>query len=223
MNIFQVSLVSLHVEMIDRIIQAGSETFFKYGIRSVPLDQLASELGISKKTIYQHFKDKDELVMAIVKCSLDAERARADECYANSKNPIHEIIQASELMNEIMININPTFLVDLEKYHPKAWKVFSESKSDFLVDIERNLNDGIAQGLYRPDLNISILSRMRLESVEMGLNQDFFPARSFNVTEVNLAFLDHFIRGIVTEKGLKLYESYKSEKEGELGNQVFNK
>jgi AcrR family transcriptional regulator len=194
--------------MKDRIIQTGCEAFFKYGVRSVPLDQLASELGISKKTIYQHFKDKDELVLAIVEFVMNAERLKADECYSQSQDPIHELIQASALMGEIMLSINPTLLMDLQKYHPKAWKVYLESKAGFLVDIERNLNDGIKLELYRSDLDISILSRMRLESVEMGLNQDFFPIKHFNVAEVNQAFLDHFIRGIVTEQGLKVYESH---------------
>lgn len=199
------------MEIRDRIIMAGWETFFKYGVRSTTLDQLATELGISKKTIYQHFKDKNELVLAIVECAMTEERQRADEVFAISTDPIDEVLKATEVMREMMANISPTLLSDLEKYYPEAWSVFLESKKGFLVDIERNLKQGIEVGLYRAELNVTVLSRMRLECVEMALRKEMSLFGSFNTNDVNNAFLDHFIRGIVTEKGLERYSKYLNE------------
>lgn len=222
-NIFKVSEVSLLVEMKDRIIIAGFETFFKYGIRSVTLDQIASELGISKKTIYQHFKDKDELVFTVAAYAIDNERKDALCIFSTADNPIHEMVLGLNVMMEFLNNINPIFLFDLEKYYPRAWSLYLKSKKEYRRDVVRNLTLGVKEGLYRADINIEILSAMRIESFELAFDQEVFPQKDFKMMDIQIQFLDHFLRGVLTQKGLELYEDLLGNQGVNIVKQVFNK
>ena len=116
---------------------------------------------------------------------------------------------ATRMMREMMANINPVVFHDLQKYYPRAWNHYTEHKKHFLTVVKENLVKGIEQGYYRNDLDVEILSRMRIESVELAFNQAVFPHKEFQILDIQITFIDHFIRGIVTEKGLKAYEAIK--------------
>ncbi len=200
--------------MRERILQKTEELTFRYGIKSVAMDDIARELGISKKTIYQHFEDKDVIILAVVRSHFEKERCIALEKQAEAKDPIQEVVWSSEMMRQQMAEMNPTVVYDMKKYHPKAWELFAEYKNNFMQEfIKQNLVKGIEAGLYRQDVNIEILAKMRLELVEIGFDPQVFPASKFNMMEIQLVFLDHFIRGVVTEKGLELYQKYLTIKE----------
>lgn len=172
------------------------------------MDEIARELGISKKTIYLHFSDKDAIVHEITKRFLDYDYEKAKTIYEQSENPIDEMIQAARLAKELLNTVNPVLLFDLQKYHNKAWSTYLEHKKMFVQLVTRNLREGIEQGFYRPNINVAVMALFRVETVELGFNQAVYPTRSFSVTEVQYAFLDHFLRGILTPKGLEVYEKY---------------
>lgn len=200
--------------MRERILQETEELTFRYGIKSVAMDDIARELGISKKTIYQHFEDKDAIILAVVRSHFEKERCIALEKQAEAKDPIQEVVWSSEMMRQQMAEMNPTVMFDMKKYHPKAWELFAEFKNNFVQSfIKENLLRGIEEGLYRNDINIEILAKMRLELVEIGFDPQVFPTAKFNMMDIQLVFLDHFIRGVVTEKGLELYQKYLTIKE----------
>ncbi|SDD29735.1 transcriptional regulator, TetR family [Mucilaginibacter pineti] len=199
------------MSQIERIIEGGEELFLKAGIKSVTMDDIAKHLGMSKKTIYQFFKDKNELVIALVKRKLKADEDQMVEFMSKSTNVIEEMINMTKCSEEVFSRINPIVVHDMQKYHPDAWKEFQRFKADVLVStLEELLTKGIKQGYIRPEIDVKIVARMRVNTVELGFNTSIFPVAEFNTWKIQVQFLDHFNYGICTLKGYKLLNKYKN-------------
>jgi AcrR family transcriptional regulator len=199
------------MSQIERIIQGGEELFLRAGIKSVTMDDIARHLGMSKKTIYLFFKDKNELVMALVRKKLNDDKEQMSALISRSGNVIEEMINMMKCSEEIFSRINPIVVHDLQKYHPEAWKQFQGFKADVLIHtLEQLLSKGIKQGYIRPEIDVKILARMRVSQVEMGFNAAMFPVAEFNTWKVQQQFLEHFIYGICTLKVYKILNQYKN-------------
>jgi len=195
----------------ERIIAGGEELFLKAGIKSVTMDDIARHLGMSKKTIYQFFQDKNELVIGLVKKKLHDDECQMAEIISKSGNVIEEMINMMKCSEDIFSRINPIVIHDLQKYHPEAWKHFQNFKADVLIrTLEELLTKGIKQGYIRPDIDVRIIARMRVSQVEMGFNINIFPVAEFSPWKVQYQFLEHFNYGICTLKGYKLLNQYKN-------------
>jgi AcrR family transcriptional regulator len=200
----------------ERIMQAAHELFYQFGIRSITMDDIAKHLSISKKTIYRFFDEKDQIVNACCSGDLSDHGCRMEEIAKNSKDAIHEMMGFMNHLSGMFSAMNPNLFYDLQKFHPDAWKAFRNFKEQkMMMMVEDNLKRGIKEGLYRADINIKVLARLRIEQVELGLNPVVFPPAKFNFREVQLALLDHFIHGITTLKGHKLINKYRQIKEDE--------
>lgn len=201
-------------QTLERIIQGGEDLFLQAGIKSVTMDDIAKHLGMSKKTIYQFFKDKNELVVALVKKKLKEDEDQMLEFMSRSTNVIEEMINMTKCSEEMFSRINPIVIHDMQKYHPEAWKEFQNFKSDVLVStLEELLTKGIQQGYIRPEIDVKIIARMRVNTVELGFNTSLFPVAEFNTWKIQVQFLDHFNYGICTLKGYKLLNQYRNIKE----------
>lgn len=195
----------------DRIIQGGEDLFLKAGIKSVTMDDIARHLGMSKKTIYQFFKDKNELVNALVSKKLKQDEDNVSCIINQPGNVIEKMINMMKCSEDIFSRINPIVIHDLQKYHPEAWKQFQDFKADVIVGtLEELLTDGIKQGHIRTDIDIKILARMRVAQVELGFDTKLFPISEFSAWHVQFQFLEHFIFGICTLKGHKVLNKYKN-------------
>jgi AcrR family transcriptional regulator len=194
----------------ERILKGAEELFFRYGIKSVTMDDIAKNLGISKKTIYQSFSDKDEVVHTLMALKLKEDQQNIRAISENSGDIIEEIFVMMKHMGVMFSQINPNAFYDLQKYHPKSWDLMKAFKEDC---IERLLEDamqkGIKDGIIRPDINTRIMTKLRMEEVEMGFNPNLFPPDKFKILDVQLALLDHFLHGICTLKGHKLINKRK--------------
>jgi AcrR family transcriptional regulator len=195
----------------DRIIEGSLELFLQAGIKSVTMDDIAKHLGMSKKTIYQFFKDKNELVIALIKKRLQDDERDMSEMIGKSSNVMEEMINMMKCSEEIFSRANPIVIHDLQKYHPEAWKEFQNFKAEVIVrTLEELLTKGIKQGYIRPDIDVKIIARMRVMQVETGFNTSIFPANEFNLWKVQSQLLEHFNFGICTLKGYKLLDEYKT-------------
>jgi AcrR family transcriptional regulator len=202
------------MSQIERIIEGGEELFLKAGIKSVTMDDIARHLGMSKKTIYQFFKDKNQLVTALVTKKLKEDEEQMIEFINKSSNVIEEMINMTKCSEDMFSRINPIVIHDMQKYHPDAWKVFQQFKSEVLIStLEELLTKGIKQGYIRPEIDPKIVARMRVNTVELGFNTTIFPVAEFNTWKVQVQFLDHFNYGICTLKGYKLLNQYRNIKE----------
>lgn len=197
------------MDISNRILLTSAELFTRYGVKSVTMDDVATELGISKKTIYQHFADKDEIVYQVVKLEMEKDQCEYLELDKVSENTIDKIMRSANMMRVQFASMNPSLIFDVKKYHPRAWQIFQEHKQKFLIEsIRQDFIRGIQEGVFRADLNIEVLCRLRMEEIEMGFDYHLFPPDKFNLVDIQLVFLDHFIRGILSEQGVVIYESY---------------
>lgn len=197
------------MDLKERILITAEELFFRFGIRSVTMDDIAKALGISKKTIYNHFKDKDGIVEEVTEAALQRDKDGCEKIYQQSTDAIDEIMKSTQLMRDMVENIHPGLLLDLQKYYPRAWKRYLSHRDGFVTIVLRNLKKGKETGLFREDIDEEILARFRVESIDSSLDETIFPSRQFSLIDVQLQLIDHFLRGILTPKGLKLYEKYK--------------
>lgn len=201
---------ALVMENDERIILKAHELFMRYGVRSISMDEIAAQLGMSKKTLYQYFTDKDHLVEQVIQLEI---KRNAESCslqYEQSENAIHEVFLAIEMVEEMLKNMNPLLLFELEKYHPKAFQQFSEHKNKYLYKIIiNNLKRGIEEDLYRTELPIEIMAAYRIETIFLIFNPSFNQAAGkHSLDELAQAITHHFLYGISTVKGQKLIEKY---------------
>ena len=196
----------------DKILQGALELFLKYGIRSVSMDDIARHLSISKKTIYQYFVDKDDIVTQATANHMVHTKADFDNLTRVSKNALDELMRIQMFMRKNMQDMNPALLFDLRKYHNKAWNAWLDHKNkDIRESVVRNLKQGMEEGLYRSNLNPEILAVLRIESIQWIYDGQIVPTEKFKLVDVQTQMLDHFMYGLLTEKGRKLYEKYKQE------------
>lgn len=196
----------------ERIINGALDLFLQAGIKSVTMDDIARHLGMSKKTIYHFFGDKNELVVELVKSRLKEDERQINEIIEKSANVIEEMIGMMKCSEDIFSRINPIVFHDLQKYHPQAWQEFQNFKAGVIISkLVELLNKGMEQGFIRDDIDVKILATMRVNQVEMGFNTTIFPVAHFNSWKVQLQLLEHFNYGICTIKGHELLDKYKQQ------------
>lgn len=201
------------MEMKERIQQKANDLFRRYGVKSITMDEIATQLGASKKTIYQYFSDKDELVEAVVRETIAFSQQTCDENRETSKDAVHELFQAMDFVQQIFTNMNPGMMHDLERFHPQSYKIFLDHKNRYLFDsIKNNLIRGIREELYRPDINIEVIAKFRLEGMMIAFNQDVYPASKFNLADIHTAIIENFLFGVASLKGYKLILKYQQER-----------
>ncbi|HRF23930.1 MAG TPA: TetR/AcrR family transcriptional regulator, partial [Chitinophagaceae bacterium] len=129
------------------------------------------------------------------------------------KNAVEEIFFTMEHIANQFRQMNPVLLFDLEKFHPASFQKFLRHKNEFLLEIVRkNIERGIAEELFRPEINADIISRFRIESVMMAFNLSVFPAKKYSLLEVTQEIIDHYLYGLATIKGHKLILKYKEQR-----------
>ena len=201
------------MEMKDRIKQKADELFRQYGIKSVTMDEIATRLGVSKKTIYQSFADKDELVDEVVGDLLSYNQACCNRDRAKAANAIHEVFLAMEMVKQMFENMNPVILYDIERNHPVTFQKFLLHKNKFLLQtIKENLERGKKEELYRADIDIEVIAKVRLETMLLPFNQEIFPKSKFNFVDLEHQLIEHFLFGVSTIKGYKLILKYQQQR-----------
>ncbi len=204
------------MEPEEKIIKGAEELFFRFGVRSVTMDDIAKHLGMSKKTIYQCYKDKDEMVFKLMQVQVQQHEEVFGGIRKNAANVIEEIFEIMKEISSYLSRVNPLLMYELQKYYPKAWSLFKGLKENFIQKmVENSINNGKEQGIVREDINTKILSRLRMEEVEMAFNPLIYPSDKFNHVEVQIALTEHFLYGICTLKGHKLINKFKEIQEEE--------
>lgn len=190
----------------------------RFGIRTVSMDDIAGSLGISKKTIYAGFGDKDALVDSVIEEHLREAEAMVREIHVRSEDAVQEIVLTMRMVEVQFRHLNPIVLHDLRKFHPGAYARLEAHKGQFLLGVVRgNLERGKAEGLYRPELDVEVMSRFRLESMMVLFDVDLFPPDRFSLARASQEVLEHFLFGLATPLGRALIERHrKVQAEGPL-------
>ncbi|HVG13133.1 MAG TPA: TetR/AcrR family transcriptional regulator [Flavisolibacter sp.] len=201
------------MEPKQRILEKAHELFHRYGLRSVSMDDIAAQVGMSKKTLYLYFTDKDELVDAVFTGIMEINKTQCSVEQQGADNALHEVFLAFDRTQEMFAHMNPAVLFDMEKYHATTFSKFKEFKNNFLYGmIKANIERGIAEELYREDIDIDILTRYRINSIMLAFNPEVFPTNRTQLVRIEQQLVEHFLYGLSTSKGIKLIQKYKSQR-----------
>lgn len=186
-----------------QFLLAASDIFMKYGIKSVTMDEMARQLGMSKKTIYTFVKDKKELVKECLDLGHTAEMEAICAVCETEANAIDEFIKVSMVVSNRLKTIHPSIFFDLQKYHTKTYHSFNSNTTKFIKEtMVNNLNKGKAQGLYRENLNEDIVSSLYLSFTNSMFEGNTFPHQEYGYNTIHSEFFRYHIRGIASQKGL---------------------
>ncbi len=198
------------MEFNDHILGKALELFKRYGIRSVTMDEISGQCGISKKTIYQQYTDKDTLVKSAVRVMLDHVEKGCTHFAAASSNAIEEMFMAMDMVREIFEDVNPAMIYDVRKYHYEAYLELDGHKKQFMrAMIEHNLEQGIQQGLYRADIKIPLMVDLHHNLTNIIFDQEVFSKTPYSIADIQIELITHYLYGLATPKGVKLIDQYK--------------
>lgn len=192
-----------------RIHEKADQLFKRYGIKSITMDEIAVQLGISKKTIYQYFADKEELVSAVMEAHVTESQ---NECLIDieqAANAIHEEFLIQDRAQEHLRDLNPVAIHDMQKFHPGAYDKFMRYKNSFMRQmVENNIRKGLAEGLYRPEIRPDILSKFRVDSIFLSFSPEFNIDASVGLADLQQELFVHYLMGIGSPKGHELIRQY---------------
>jgi len=199
------------MELKEHILKKSFELFMRYGIKSVTMDDIARELGMSKKTLYQYVDNKADLIQQIFHQHMEEERALMEQIRQQASDAIEQIFTIGKCVVRLLREISPSAIYDLQKYYHHIWKEMDGlHKQDVYKVIRENLQWGINQGVYRSDLNPDIISKLFIGKTSLLVDEEFFPIREYSIGELFEAFINYHIHGIASEKGRQLLAKHQA-------------
>jgi AcrR family transcriptional regulator len=193
------------------LLSKSKELFMRYGIKNLTMDEVAKEMGMSKKTVYIYADNKADLVKQVMLRHIEEEQELLKEIYSRNINAIEELIAMVNYFSAHLREFNPALLFDLQKYYPDSWAVFNDFRYNFIYQcIRKNLTDGMKQKLYRNKLNVDVVAKLYVGSIDVLFNQDLFPSRSYHFIDIYKQFLEQFLHGVATEEGRKIIAKAKT-------------
>lgn len=193
---------------MEELLRKISEIYIQKGIKSVTMDDLAHELGVSKKTLYVHFKDKEEVVDKVFLYLIQDHRCNIEILDIKKQNAIDKLLEVSQFLNSHIQKIHPSINYDLMKYYPKTWEKLILFKNDHIYNkIKANIAKGIEEGLYRGDFNIEIIAKLYTRIMELPMDKDINLKQDISLDEIFKNLFIYHIRGIASQKGIDYLES----------------
>ncbi|MDF2157078.1 TetR/AcrR family transcriptional regulator [Algoriphagus sp. CAU 1675] len=200
--------------MREKILEFAIGQFSTYGIRNVTMDDVARQLGISKKTLYQEFKDKKELLKETFEKKLQKDQEDMSFLIESEDGVIEHLVNLSKYMRESLSKINPIAILEIQKYFPDVWEIFERHKEGIIQkDLVFILEKGKTLGYFRSEIDSNILARLRVEQITSAFDPSNFQRNDFNLVDFQMQMLDHFLHGIFTEKGRQAYQTQKETQE----------
>lgn len=195
-------------EIKDRIATQAGELFMQHGVKSISMDEIASKLGMSKRTIYQHFADKEEIVVYFLDYSKEQQQANVKELLDTLPTIIDVFLKIIEMHRNMESFYCIKFQEDIEKYFPKAQQKMMEQHQSGTLMSKEYLRRGIEQGVIRPDLNLEVIAFLLQDTRNTYIHAVRMSYRPFSIWELFFTMMINFVRGISTEKGIKIIDEY---------------
>lgn len=192
---------------LHEILEKVSNLYRKYGIKSVTMDDISGELGISKKTLYLYVRDKKELVEKVILYEHEKKGISFRDIYMKEQNAIEELLEVNRLVTKLMQDYNPSLEYDLRKYYPKLNKrIKDDDRQRMYIAILKNMESGKEEGLFRKDLNTEVIAKLQISRFENFQDSELFSRHEAVSFEVFREIFIYHIRGISNEKGIKYLE-----------------
>ena len=192
-----------------QIISKAADLFMRYGIKSVTMDDLARQLGISKKTLYEHVENKSDLITQIFEQKINEEKQMMAQFRDTAADAIEEILQITEFVLKTLRHMSPTAVYDLQKYYRSTWKMMESLHSHHIYDmIKDNLERGMSQGVFRDDINPDIIAKIYVGSNSCVTDDQQFPVKDYRMDQLFIQLMTYHMHGIASPKGLQLLEQH---------------
>jgi TetR/AcrR family transcriptional regulator, cholesterol catabolism regulator len=204
--------------MTDEIISAIRDIYAMYGIKSVTMDDLARELGVSKKTLYEHFNDKEEVVRKVIDLII-ADHQSAYESIINQpgNNAIDELLLLSRFITEHLKSLNPSLSYDLKKYYPGVWNHLVNYKSKTVFEqIMANIRKGVKEGLFRENLKYEIIAHVYVSRMELFSPGGLPELEAYTFQDIFRTLFEYHVRGISNERGQRHLEALLLRNENDI-------
>lgn len=186
----------------EEIALKAGEMFMKYGIKSVSMDDLSRELSVSKKTIYTYFSDKKVLVEQVLKSHLDIIQGGCEVVMNSCENAVEQMFTIINLAAQDMNSLHPSVIFDLQKYHPKVWKMIEDHEKCFVLPfIRENIQRGRKEGFYREDFDAEIVSQMYVTVNDSIFTRNIKGTTEHSIVEIFNESLRFILFGMATPKG----------------------
>lgn len=182
----------------------------RYGIRSVTMADIANELGVSKKTIYQEVESKDELVQKVMEFDMEEEQQVMIEISQRCTDAIDQMVQTTIYLMKKMRRISPVTHYDLHKYYGPLWKEIEGRQMDFIYEfLKKNIEWGKEMGLYRDNVDPEIISRFFVHKASVAVNEVYFPLDTYQRDHLLTQLMSYHLNGITTPSGVEKWREYK--------------
>lgn len=200
---------------LEEILNKTAELFQRYGIRSVTMDDIARELSISKKTLYNYVKDKKDLVAQVMRnhagnFNLDK---RLD---GSTNNAVEDYFEVYSCVRRMVMSSHSNLDYDLRKYYPEIYHELGEKRRRMMGEgIRQNLQKGISEGLYRDDFDLEIIVMWHILRTENMIRSDFMREYNFDKAEVLDEIFSYHLHAVATPKGVEEFKNLLKQKDNE--------
>ena len=184
------------------VIQKAGQLFMRYGIKSMTMDEIARQMGVSKKTLYQFVDNKKDLVKKVMLQHIDMQQCNIQGVFGEQSNAIDALMDMTKVVGSNMKELHPSIMFDLKKYHPEAFAILQEHKQSFIYrNIKNNLEIGMKSGLYRDNLNPELLTYLSLSMVNSIMDPENLVKEDFSYADLHAEMMRYHIRGIASAEG----------------------
>ncbi|WP_053970524.1 TetR/AcrR family transcriptional regulator [Mangrovimonas sp. ST2L15] len=195
--------------MKNEILKTAADMFLNYGFKSVTMDEIANALGMSKKTLYQNYSNKETLVEAVVLYMFEIISTGIDEIRKKENNPIEEIFEIKEFLMRHLKDEKSSPQFQLQKYYPKIFENVKSKQLCVMQDcVVCNLELGVSLGLYRESIDVPFISKIYFNCMMALKDKELFPLERFSMRSLMNHYLEYHLRGICTPKGSEILETY---------------
>lgn len=194
---------------LSKILARVDALFMRYGIKSVTMDDIARELGMSKKTLYQFVDNKADLLDKALDMHLRQEQELIKEIQKNSKNAIDEMMEIAMHVHKHLRRMNPSAMYDIQKYYKDCWNKVQEHKMKYIYTVmKENLERGIEEKLYRENINPDVIARFYIAKTELIQDELIFPSREYDLAKIHDDYMVYHMHGVASKKGLKMLNKF---------------
>ncbi|SFQ47552.1 transcriptional regulator, TetR family [Flavobacterium akiainvivens] len=200
------------MNMSGLILEKAKEMYLNLGFKGVTLDDIAQEMSISKKTIYQHYANKNELVEAVGTYLMQIIFDEIQKIAASGCNAVEELFEIRKYLRRTLEDKYRLAAYQLTRFFPEISQKMHMRQFDRMKEsVSRNLQRGISEGLYRTDINVDFVSRIYFTGISGTKDSSVFPEELFNTNDLHNLYLEYHLRAICTPKGILLAEKYLTE------------
>lgn len=203
--VFKVSFVYLQALMKTKIVEKATDMFLNFGFKSITMDDISAEMGISKKTIYQHYKNKSDLIKTCAYYLFNIIAHGIEEIRRQKMDPIEEIYQIKSLAMEHLKDEKSSPQYQLQKYYPRIYKNLKDKQYKLIKEfITENLKKGIDMGYFRKDIDVDMISKFYFNGMIELQNTEIFPPQDYSMPLLMETYLEYHVRAIATLRGIEI-------------------